>query len=417
MPQRTVGLRRRPALTRRSLLLLIAAVVAIPLYASAAYAATGVEVETMTVPTKSGYVLAESAAADGKAFKFLGNGVASKHVTTSAAASRVVLRARGSQCAGAPVATVTIDGTQRLRSAVASTTYSDYAADVALPSGTHTITVAFANDYRSISCDRNLYADKITLLDEATSTQPAPSPTAVPAATDNGVRLFDSGFEAGLSPWGGVQACPSEGKSEVSVVSTLALNGAYSMRSSVSGTCSFGSQRAEVLNAGSQYRYTEGQELYFADSVYFPANFPATQEGHCITMQIHTLQRGEQGASPAFSLSCRDAAAKTNTVMLRTGAPGCEWQTPMVRSVWHDFVVRMKFSTSSSVGSWDMWYGTGVAPSYTKVAANCPVAALMSSTDFGYYKVGLYRGLENTDTATVYHDDTRVGTSFAAVAQ
>src|SRR5919198_5705097 len=83
MPQRTVGPRRRPGLTRCFLPLLItAAIVAIPLYASAAYAATGVEVETMTLPTKSGYLLAESAATDGKAFKFLGNGVASKHVTT-----------------------------------------------------------------------------------------------------------------------------------------------------------------------------------------------------------------------------------------------------------------------------------------------------------------------------------------------
>jgi hypothetical protein len=418
MPQRTVGLRRRPALTRRSLLLLTtAAVAAVPVYASVAYAATGVEVETMTLPTKSGYAVAESAASGGKAFKFLRSGVANKHVTTSAAASRVVLRARGSHCAGAPVATVTIDGTQRLRSAVASTTYSEYAADVALSRGTHTITVAFANDYRSISCDRNLYADKITLLDQATSPQPAPSATAGPAATDDGVRLFDSGFEAGVSPWGGVQACPSEGKSEVSVVSTLALHGAYSMRSSVSGTCSFGSQRAEVLNAGSQYRYTEGQELYFADSVYFPANFPATQKGHCITMQIHTLQRGEQATSPAFSVWCRDAAGHTNTVMLRTGAPGCQWQTPMVRSVWHNFVVRMKFSTSSSVGSWDLWYGTGTHPTYVEVARNCASNALLSATDYGYYKVGLYRGLENADTATVYHDDTRVGTSFAAVAQ
>jgi hypothetical protein len=57
-------------------------------YASAAYAATGVEVETMTLPTISGYVLAESAATGGKSFKFLRNGVASTPVTTSARASR-----------------------------------------------------------------------------------------------------------------------------------------------------------------------------------------------------------------------------------------------------------------------------------------------------------------------------------------
>jgi hypothetical protein len=170
------------------------------------------------------------------------------------------------------------------------------------------------------------------------------------------------------------------------------------MKSTVSGTCAFGSQRAEVMNAGTSYKYTNGQERYFADSVYFPTNFPTTQEGHCITMQIHSQEPRMGGKSPVFSLSCRDSAADPTMVMLRTGdSGGCQWQTPMVCGGWHHFVVRMKFSTSSAIGSWDLWYGTGSAPVYKKVASNCPIAALMSSTDFGYYKVGLYRGLKNTE--------------------
>jgi hypothetical protein len=379
--------------------------------------ASSAEVEAMTLPAKAGYVFAESPASGGKAFKFLGNGVASERLTISGPARAVVLRARGTQCSGAPVATVTIDGRQRLRSAVASTIYSDYGADVSLPRGTHVVRVAFVNDRMASSCDRNLYADKVMLLDRAIASAP---PAASPAATAApvGQLLFASGFESGVAPpWGGIQACPSQGKSAISTVARPVLSGSRSMKAWVSGTCSFGSQRAEVLNAGSQYRYTEGQELYFADSVYFPANFPATQKGHCITMQIHTLQRGEQATSPAFSVWCRDAAGHTNTVMLRTGAPGCQWQTPMVRSVWHNFVVRMKFSTSSSVGSWDLWYGTGTHPTYVEVARNCASNALLSATDYGYYKVGLYRGLENADTATVYHDNVRVGTSFDAVTR
>jgi hypothetical protein len=376
--------------------------------------ASGAEVEAMALPAKAGYVFAESPASGGKAFKFLGNGGASKRLTISGPARAVVLLARGTHCSGAPVATVSIDGRQRLRSAVASKIYSDYGADVSLPRGTHVVRVAFVNDRTASSCDRNLFADKVMLLDRTIASAPSaasPAPTAAPV----GQLLFASGFESGVAPpWGGIQACPSEGKSAISTVARPVLRGSRSMKAWVSGTCSFGSQRAEVLNAGSQYRYTEGQELYFADSVYFPANFPATQEGHCITMQIHTAQRGAQRRPPAFSLECK--SRRTHRVALGARAAShCQWTAPMVRRTWHRFVWRVKFSSVN--GNWDLWYGTGTRPTYIEVVSNCASNALLSATDYGYYKVGLYRGLENADSATVYHDDVRVGTSFDAVTR
>lgn len=226
-------------------------------------------------------------------------------------------------------------------------------------------------------------------------------------------------FETSIvPPFNGVQNCSPITTNTLST--DFVLQGLKSMKSFVSGKCSFGSQRAEALQLGStqaEQRYTDGEERYFGFSVYFPSDFPATQEGHCLFMQLHSQERGLNGRSPAMAINCRKPATQPHDVEIRGDGGGCTWETPMVRDVWWDFVVRMKFSTSTATGNWDLWYGQGSTPTYTQVISNCAIAALLSSTDYGYLKVGLYRGLTNTDTITAYHDDVRVGTTFADVAR
>jgi hypothetical protein len=186
------------------------------------------------------------------------------------------------------------------------------------------------------------------------------------------------------------------------------------MRAWVKGRCSFGDQRAEVLNAGPNYKYTEGQQLYFADSVYFPEDFPATQKGHCIVMQIHTAQRGVAAKPPALALNCRDRRSDQVVISAR-GDSRCEWTAPMMRGGWHRFVWRVRFSRRN--GSWALWYAQGDGTPYSQVVNDCASRILLSSSDYGYYKVGLYRGVANQAPAAVYHDEIRVGTSFGAVAR
>jgi hypothetical protein len=122
-----------------------------------------IEAETMT-PSSGAYIkpVADNSASGGSAMAFYSAGTASKSVTTSAL-SRIVVRARGDQCSGAPILVVNVDGTQVLSTAVTATTWTDYSVNVAIASGTHAITAGFVNDYYPGVCDRNLYVDKLTL--------------------------------------------------------------------------------------------------------------------------------------------------------------------------------------------------------------------------------------------------------------
>jgi hypothetical protein len=81
------------------------------------------------------------------------------------AASGIVVRAKGDDCQGPPTMEVDVDGRQVLKTDVKSKRWADYPATVPLSLGMHTFTVSFLNDrYEPPSCDRNLYLDKITLV-------------------------------------------------------------------------------------------------------------------------------------------------------------------------------------------------------------------------------------------------------------
>jgi hypothetical protein len=237
------------------------------------------------------------------------------------------------------------------------------------------------------------------------------APRSSSAASAPAGLLWSSDFEGGLTPpWVDVNQTP--GKTQVATTTEQAFEGQHALKATVNG----GSSRAEVSGTGSDVnlrRFTEGEELYFAHSVLYPKDFPATQEGFCVNMQLHTKQRGDRGKSPALTLSCRDG--DTNQVMIRAqSSGGCEWKKPMERGVWHSFVWRVKFS--SGAGSWDLWYRRAGAPGYEKVVSGCPTSALLSPSDYSYMKVGLYRSLRNTQRVSVFHDAVRMGTSFESVA-
>jgi endoglucanase len=95
------------------------------------------------------------------------NGTASGSFT-STAARRLVVRARGDQCDGAPRMVVSVDGRSVLDATVPATTWSDYGVDLALANGAHTLAIAFTNDAHGTNgCDRNLRLDKVTVSSTA----------------------------------------------------------------------------------------------------------------------------------------------------------------------------------------------------------------------------------------------------------
>jgi endoglucanase len=145
--------------------------------ATATAAPVAVEAETLTLPSGSGQVVPGG-------LKIWSTATASGSFT-SRATRRITVRARGEQCAGAPRMTVSVDGRVALDVNVTATSWTDYAADLALNDGSHSLTVRFANDYRSASCDRNLLVDRVTLTSIAARPLPGAALYVDPASHAN----------------------------------------------------------------------------------------------------------------------------------------------------------------------------------------------------------------------------------------
>lgn len=138
--------------------------------APAAWADTTFEAETMALPSPGAAVYPDGGASSGRALELYGNATASKQFSTSATANRLRVRARGNQCNGAPLMTVTIDEKQVLSQSVTGPAWDNYTIYVSVPVGAHTLKTTFANDYASAECDRNLWVDTVSLLSAPTWT-------------------------------------------------------------------------------------------------------------------------------------------------------------------------------------------------------------------------------------------------------
>ncbi|MBI5104063.1 MAG: glycoside hydrolase family 6 protein [Solirubrobacterales bacterium] len=149
---------------------LLAAAAAALLLPAAAHAATATtEAESLAIPAGTGAVVDDAAAGGGRAALLWSTTTATATVTTRAA-RRLVVRARGDQCDGAPRMRVTVDGRTALDVAMTSSTWTEHGTDRALADGPHAVAVTFVNDARAATCDRNLRVDRLTL--SSTAAQP-----------------------------------------------------------------------------------------------------------------------------------------------------------------------------------------------------------------------------------------------------
>ncbi len=170
---------------RRLLATTVAAVVAVPLAvsigtATAQAASLAVEAEALSLPTSAGQVFVDRAASGGAALLIWSPGTAAGSATIPAS-SALVVRARGDQCQGAPLMTVTVDGTSVGTVPVASAVWQDYTLAGAWTAGTHQVRVGYPNDYRDTTCDRNLRVDSVA----AVPVEPAAVPVPVVADPTN----------------------------------------------------------------------------------------------------------------------------------------------------------------------------------------------------------------------------------------
>ena len=108
------------------------ALLALALQAGSANAASlAVEGESLAAsPTNDGTVLSDSTASGGRVRELWSNGSMNGSVTLASSADTLTVRARGSQCGGAPHMTAEVDGKQVLSVDVPPTTLTNYAAVV-----------------------------------------------------------------------------------------------------------------------------------------------------------------------------------------------------------------------------------------------------------------------------------------------
>lgn len=141
--------------------------------------ASSIEAEAMTLSTTNGAtIVSDPKALSGTALRFTG-AVTASTTLTSAQPVKVVVRARGLPCFGAPVAAVVVDGAVVGRSSIA-VTWADYTAPADIPAGSHTVGVKFANP-QWFFCLRALYIDTVSVI-PSTTTPPASDLTDAPVA-------------------------------------------------------------------------------------------------------------------------------------------------------------------------------------------------------------------------------------------
>lgn len=166
----------RPALATAALVsVVVAAVIAcVGSTSSTPYAlvadSTALEADTMSVaPPSAGSGFADSTASGGRALGLWANATASATVALPAS-TKVTVRAKGQKCQGSPSMRVAVDNTVLGTTNVTASSWTDYSASANIPAGSHVVSIAYTNDYRSLLCDRNLLVDKVTIAPSTTAT-------------------------------------------------------------------------------------------------------------------------------------------------------------------------------------------------------------------------------------------------------
>lgn len=179
-----------------------------------------------------------------------------------------------------------------------------------------------------------------------------------------------------------------------------------------------GNERAEVQAPAAQTGGTDGQTLWFAFSTKFDPNFGSDynvwpQWG--MTNQWHPTS---STGSPPFSFMLTTGST-WSLVVNPQSSPGVYlgtkviWTVPMDRGNWHDIKMEVTFSTSSTVGSIQLWQN-GVRQTFVDGSDTYHTSTIIPGTTSVYYKEGLYRAPKSS-TDVVYHAGFRSATTEAAL--
>ncbi|MBO9662943.1 heparin lyase I family protein [Dokdonella sp.] len=142
----------------------------------------------------------------------------------------------------------------------------------------------------------------------------------------------------------------------------------------------------------------EGSEYYYRWQTRFPTDYQSDPTWQVFT-QWHTKVDG--GVPPVqFFLNgeTMNFAIEDPQRVL--------WTTPLVRGVWHDFILNVKFSDNRNTGFVKLWHDGAVVVEKT----------FGRTRALDYLKQGLYRNASMSTTGVVYHAGMIQGTTMEDVA-
>ncbi|MFL5310639.1 MAG: polysaccharide lyase [Myxococcales bacterium] len=203
-----------------------------------------------------------------------------------------------------------------------------------------------------------------------------------------------------LSQWGSVDGLTSR----LTVVTSPVRQGSYALRVLVrNGDFASNGNRNELVRAEGD---TEGTDRYYAWSTMFDAAYPIESKWQVFTQWHHS---GCCGSPPLeFDVNGQTLALDRNPPP--GNGPTVElWSTPLVRGVWHDFVIHVIWSSNPDLGFIELWYHG------KKVIDGKAVQTLFPGM-VNYLKQGLYRDASISADGVVYHDGMTMGTALADVA-
>lgn len=167
--------------------------------------------------------------------------------------------------------------------------------------------------------------------------------------------------------------------------------------------------RAEVSGDDATFA-DEGDDRWYQWSTFFGDGFPTSKWS--VVSQWHA---DVDGSPPlAFVVGGEEMGADRWGIVATTwngpGNPGpryTPWSTPMVRGVWNDIRLHVKWSADPNVGLIEFWLN-GEPQTFQnepcKGQTRCQLRTLMPGGGGVYFKQGYYRDSGTTETGVVYHD-------------
>ena len=274
-----------------------------------------------------------------------------------------------------------------------------------------------------------------------TTTKPSdPVQNVLPSANSSD-QLFHEGFENGaLSPgWTSLAlhgAKRIEDSDSIQIVTDPVRKGTHALKVTVrdgdwvySGDRFNDKERAELIRQNSCRQGTctlgnegrEGTELWYAWSILIPEDYQYDRVGHDWQIMGQWHDQSEPGESPSgysppISVHYRSTGGQSSFVftygLRQTGGPITEVEAPIKRGKWINLMFHIGFSQGKD-GFLEVWKD-GV-PVKTDQGIARITGPNMFNAEPNYLRIGLYRGVGQKQTNTLYYDEIKIATTREAL--